>query len=164
MDEIENLKNELKKAQETVAKIEENIKELENNSYKRWRQDKDEAYYYIYDSGYIYADTEYGFETDDCHYETGNYFKTEEEAQKVLEKLKIYTKLNDLALRLNKGRKIDWKNECQSKYHIFKKNCSLFQDINSSNQHLGTIHCLDKNFLTIAEKEIGKDNLLKLFE
>lgn len=83
------------------------------------------------------------------------------------EKMKIYTQLKDLALRLNNGEKIDWENDNRAKWHIcYKNGTALGFDDNytCALQDLGQIYCLDKNFLEIAKKEIGEENLKKLFE
>ena len=102
---------------------------------------------------------------DDGSYEIGNYFRTKEEAEKVVEKIKIYTQLKDLALRLNQGRKVDWNSSVQAKWHIYyDHNDSLTTIGNYRYQDLGQIYCLDKNFLEIAKQEIGEENLKKLFK
>ena len=105
-------------------------------------------------------------EVDTCRYEIGNYFKTEEEAKKAVEKMKIYTQLKDLALRLNKGEKIDWENDDQAKYYIYYDCGKMELDYNNDwlYKKIGQIYCLDIYFLDIAEQEIGEENLKKLFE
>ena len=104
-------------------------------------------------------------ELDRASYKIGNYFRTEEEAKRAVEKIKIYTQLKDLALRLNKGKKIDWDNSAQTKWHIYYNHEDGLTTIDSySYQEIGQIYCLDKNFLNITIKEIGEKNLIKLFE
>ena len=102
------------------------------------------------------------FEIDSNRYKIGNHFQTEEEGQKMLEKLKIYMQLKDLALKLNKGKKIDW-DDTQNKYSITYNGWLRLTTVLSF-RDIGQIYCLDKNFLEEAKKEIGKKNLIKLFE
>lgn len=86
--------------------------------------------------------------------------------EKTIEKQKIYIKLKNLAERLNNGKKFDWNDIDKDKYYIYYDyaNKELRKEYNNSNQNQGTIYCLDENFLKIAKKEIGEENLLKLFE
>lgn len=96
----------------------------------------------------------------------GNYFKTEIEACKVLDKILTYKKLKDLAVKLNEGKIIDWKDDTQEKVYIYFNNAAnrLDYGFRSTYQDFGTIYCLDRNFLDKALKEIGENNLKLLFE
>lgn len=76
----------------TVTKEEfENIKnmvEAINEKYgipKRWRADDGEIYYYIDSYQRILDKTDLRHSYDDMRYEMRNYFKTEEEAQKIID-------------------------------------------------------------------------------
>lgn len=164
MEEIEELKQKLNEAVATTKQLEEKIKELEEEkNCKRWKAKYGEKYYYI-DEAIINDHYEANDITDNALYERGNYFKTQREAQIVAEKLKIYTKLKDLALRLNKGKEIDWNDDTQNKYHLYyHHDYGICKDVNLCYQHLGTIHCLDEEFDLKAIKEIGEKNLKKLF-
>lgn len=82
----------------------------------------------------------------------------------MVEKIKIYTQLKDLALRLNKGEKIDPNNSNQYKYHIYYVPSGLAITATYCYQYLGQIYCLDSDFLKIAKQEIGEENLKKIFE
>ena len=169
----------MNKLKELEKKIEELSKELEElkceldkeklsntQMNNRWRTNDGEKYYYIYGDGTI----DWGIDTNDeisvIHYDLGNYFQTKEEAEKVVEKVKIYTRLKDLALRLNKGEEIDWKNNEQPKHYIHFDNESnkLFYSYCYTCYDIGQIYFLDENFLDIALQEIGEENLKKLFE
>lgn len=86
--------------------------------------------------------------------------------EKATEKQKIYTQLKNLAERLNNGEKFDWNNSMQRKYCL----CYNYEDKELSQEfifylrQINEIYCLDENFLEIAKKEIGEENLLKLFD
>ena len=76
----------------TVAKEEfkniKNMVEAINEKYgipKRWRAEKEKEYFFITGTSEITTDEEYYSEADDGRYELGNYFKTKEEAQKVID-------------------------------------------------------------------------------
>ena len=59
---------------------------------QRWRAENNKIYYYINEIEEIYTAKEIFHPLDDSRYETGNYFKTEKEAEEVLEKLKKFWK------------------------------------------------------------------------
>ena len=170
MNEIEKLKEKQEELKREIEKLDTQINELEKKeitkSGKRWRGAKDRFYWYIESDCEVYGEYEKDDDYDNARYEIGNYFRLKEEAKKVVEKIKIYTQLKDLALRLNQGRKVDWNSSVQAKWHIYyDHNDSLITTIGDhSYQDLGQIYCLDKNFLEIAKQEIGEDNLKKLFE
>ena len=96
----------------------------------------------------------------------GLAYTTEEARDKAIFKLEIETKLKNIAERLNAGRKIDWEDKNQNKYEIYydyirkKIECRAFCYCKDQ----GVIYCLDKNFLKVAEKEIGEENLIKYFK
>lgn len=158
---------------ELENKIEQLSKELENLKCEldiekmntRWRARNSEAYYYFYSYGKIDKALDYRSEETTNRYNMGNYFRTREEAEKTIEKIKIYTQLKDLALRLNAGEEINWKNYKQAKYSIFYNSemANLLDGEAYLCQRIGQIYCLDENFLDIAKQEIGKENLIKLF-
>ena len=83
---------------------------------KVWKPRIGESFWVIDYDGYIYYLNDNklqksGFVT------IGNYFKTEEEARHMVEKLKVIKELQDFALE-NNTEKIDWKNNKQLKYFI----------------------------------------------
>lgn len=66
----------------------ENFVNLVNEKYgipKRWRAEKEKEYFFITGTSEITTDEEYYNEADNARYELGNYFKTKEEAQKVID-------------------------------------------------------------------------------
>ena len=172
---MENLEKLKKKYEELGKKIER----LENeNKNKRWRAKKGEKYYNVGEflkenlkiGEYDLEDEEFNLELNDkidnFNYKTRNYFKTKEEAENYKEKLKTYYDLMDLADELNDGEKIDWKDGNQPKYfiHFNVKNNELIQSSYYTLRFMGTIYCLNRDFLNIALKRIGKEKLKKLFK
>ena len=71
--------------EETINKIKEFV-DFVNEKYgiiKRWRAEENRKYYYVNSVDNIYATIEEKYDLDNERYELGNYFKTEEEAEKV---------------------------------------------------------------------------------
>ena len=82
-------KTEFKSIKERVEKL--------NEKYgipKRWRAERSDKYFTIFGDGEFYETTDNYLPEDVIRYELGNYFKTEEEAQKVKEELdKLWAKV-----------------------------------------------------------------------
>ena len=168
MNEIKKLKEKQEELKKEIEKLGTQIKGLEEQEKKckRWRAQEDKDYWYIDSDCEIYKEFDRNDDYDNARYIIGNYYKTEEEAEKVVEKIKIYTRLKDLALRLNKGEKIDWDNSTSAKWSIglSNSNNALQCCYAYKGQDVGQIYCLDPDFLNIAKQEIGEENLRKLFE
>lgn len=165
MNNLEQLKQELEETKNKCTEIEKKIEELEKQeSEVRWRAKENEIYCYFNDFGKIHVTGDAYYETDTDRYNLGNYFKTGEDAEKAVEKIKIYTQLKDLALRLNNGEKINWSDSTQHKWGIVLDNFkNILRCYAYIGQEVGQIYCLDKNFLKEAKQEIGEENLRKLF-
>lgn len=72
---------------EIIEKLEDVVNAV-NQKYgipKRWRAEKEKEYFFVTGTNEITTDEEYYNEADNARYELGNYFKTEEEAQKVID-------------------------------------------------------------------------------
>ncbi len=163
----QEMKEQAKKLQEELDKLNSQIEKMPDEvATERWRAKYDNTYYCIAGYGEIYNEKDYYNKTSQGYYNLGLYFKTKEEAKEYKENLLTKQKLKDLALKLNKGIKIEWGNLEQRKYLIYhdtyikelvSQSVTLMQDI-------GQVYCLDTDFLKIAEKEIGEDKLIKLFK
>lgn len=105
--------------QETIVNtLAEDWEVVEEPKIKDWEPKKGDKYYYIYHTGFIFY---YGYNEDNMDkaiISMGNYFKTEEEAQHMVEKLKVIRELQKFAHE-NNEKEIDWKNFNQCKYKIF---------------------------------------------
>ena len=168
MNEIEKLKEKQEELERDLEELGTQINELEKKeitkSGKRWRGVNDRFYWYIESDCEVYGEYETDDDYDNARYETCNYFRTKEEAEKTVEKIKIYTRLKDLALRLNEGREVNWDDSAQDKWYIYYEYNSLTTTVSYGYQDIGQIYCLDSNFFDIAKREIGEENLKKLFE
>ena len=100
-----------KKLQELQTEIDE-LKANKPTEYKRWRACDDQLYFKIDNLGDVEEIVEIGYSSDDYRYNTGNYFKTEKEA----EQHKAYL----LALQTIKddveGFAPDWENSHEKKW------------------------------------------------
>ena len=155
----EEILSEIEKTKEHLAKMEKMLKECS----ERWKPNSCDAYYYIDAFGNVLSQIETGHSSDSAFWKSYNCFKTREQAETEAEKILVRRMLEDIARRLNKGRKIDWNNDKQFKYSI----C-----INSSDNEIawdnevqyisqGVVYCLDRNFYNVAIQEIGEGRLIK---
>lgn len=168
MNKLKELENKIEELGNLVENLKREAEQAESNNPQmntRWRARGNETYYYFYSDGEIAQSKENCESTDTKRYNLGNYFKTEEEAENVVEKIKIYTQLKDLALRLNKGVNVNWR-DCRNKYSISYDTSAgkMVSYWNTRLQEMGQIYCLDSSFLDGAIKEIGEENLKKLFK
>ena len=156
----EQILEEINKAEEHIANMKKILKECE---YKRWKPKNGEKFFFI--DAWSRACCKNYKETDRCCYEyhsTYNCFKTEKEAEEEAEKISVRRMLEDIASRLNKGKKFDWSNNSQNKYYLYLwLGKELEQHIASVRLVQGVVYCLDENFLDIVIQEIGEDRLKK---
>ena len=162
MENLEELKKKYEELGQKINELENNLKNKNNRS----RVNHHCKYYYINGYAEIASDEENGFGLDEDRYNIGNYFKTKEQGEKVLSKLKIYTNLKDLADRLSEKDPVDWSDLNQYKFYIYydQRDNSLLQDSFCYTHYIGNIYCTSSRFLDEAIKEIGEEELRELFE
>lgn len=138
------------------------IKKANQNNKKRWRGEEDDHYYFISDCGEILCDYEEKFDGDSYRYQSGNYFKTEEEAEFELNRRLVYQELKDYALEHNEGE-IDWKNSEQEKWVLSYDNQIKFLGcyIRSVLSDIGQIYFSSRKIAQEAVEAIGKDRIEK---
>lgn len=154
-----NLSNLSEEEKEQLIKL---IKKANQKSKKRWRGEEDDHYYFISDCGEIICDYEEKFDGDSYHYQSGNYFKTEEAAEFELNKRLVYQELKDYALEHNE-MSFDWKNGSQLKWVIFYDDQSkcLNYDYWYTHYYIGQIYFYSKETAQEAVEAIGKDRIEK---
>lgn len=98
-----------KKLQELQAEIDE-LKANKPTEYKRWRAERSDVYYYMDDCGKCDSAYENYGNINNYRYNTGNYFKTEKEAEQHKAYLLALQTIKDDA----EGFAPDWRSD---KYH-----------------------------------------------
>lgn len=131
----------------------------------RWQPIFGQRYFYLDDGGVIRCVEWHYDDEDKFHFNTGNCFKTEQEAEEYKENLLTKQQLKDLALELNNGVEIDRKDIEQEKYYIYFDHRTLnIQQTCVYLSHYLDVYCLNNQFLTIAKDRIGEEKLIKLIE
>ena len=138
------------------------IYKLEN---KRWRAEKGEKYWFALHDGLIDFNEEENDIIDEGCYNRGNYFKTEEEAVLYDQKRVLIQQVKDIAIRLGEPTEDDWKDSDVEKFFLVFGVNPEYIDVNSTYvyKNIGSIYCLDKNFLKVCLEEIGEENLKLIF-
>lgn len=158
--------NNLEELKKKYEELEKEIERLEKEkSCKRWRAEEYDDYFCVNSFGNINRIQEQNDNNDNFAYKSRNYFKTREEAEEHLDRLNTYYDLMDLAEELNNGEKIDWDNTEQGKFSIYYEleNKKLNYTISHYVKELGSIYCLDEDFLEKAKERIGEVRLKGLF-
>ena len=154
----QELQNEINKTKEHLANMEKMLAECEC---ERWKPKNGDVFYFLNGYNEPYSNTFRGDVPENTLYKTYNCFQTREQAEAEAEKILIRRQLEDIARRLNKGKKIDW-SVYQEKYFIelcYGEDLSI--DKGTICKRQGTVYCLDETFLDVAIREIGKERLKK---
>lgn len=159
MDKEEILK-EIEKTKQHLDSLEQM---LEDCKYERWKPKKSEAYYYVSHISEVLNAVNEGVDIDVRRYKAYNCFRTKEEAELEAEKILVRRQLEDIARRLNRGRKTDWSDANQCKYYIYigMLNNHLLWGKSRLRKTEGVTYCLDSDFYKKAEQEIGTERLIK---
>lgn len=158
MSKIEELEQQAKAILEEIEKL--------KKEEKVWKPKDDEKIFIVSGNGNVesfhFCES---YNWNKGYLKMGNYFKTKEEAAKVAEKVKIYTQLKRLAEEIN-TEPIDWKGMKHNKTAIsYNHNIGALEQVTLGwTQEIGQIYCTNLDFLEIAKKRIGEENLLKLFK
>lgn len=128
---------------------------------KVWKPNKNEKYCYIGGDGDIYHTVNANLTKDDCIFSIGNYFKTDEEAEHMVEKLKVIKELQDFAFE-NRDEEIDWYDKEQDKWEISYKDsniepiCNNYYRAQAFNIYFTSLEIAKEAIKTIGEDRIKK--------
>ena len=153
----QELQDEINKTKEHLANMEKLLVKCEH---ERWEPKKGEKYWWVGGSAL-------NIMTSSCaspvHYLAYNCFKTKEEAEQEREKILVRRMLEDIARRLNNGKKPDFIKCYQKKYYLGydQVNSKITLECRTTIIAQGTVYCLDDNFLNVAIQEIGEERLEK---
>lgn len=152
----EEILDEINKTKEHLANMEKMLEKREN---ERWKPEKGEMFYYLTSYNVAIPETWNADYANAAHYNIYNCFKTREQAEQEAEKILVRRQLEDIARRLNRGRKIDWNNYEQSKHCIELYRDEIITNFYAAHKSQGTTYCLDEDFKDIAIQEIGEERL-----
>ena len=152
--------DEINKTKEHLANMEKMLEECEQG---RWEPKDGDIFYYIDTYCRVIKEQWADTPTDRIHYKKDNCFKTKEQAETETEKILVRRQLEDIARRLNKGKKPDWIKCYQKKYYLGydQVNSKITLECRTTTIAQGTVYCLDETFRSVAIQEIGEERLKK---
>ena len=142
----------------------EQEKAIEPKKYGRQRAMVGGNYYYI--GGYegdICKDIEFGYKEDNFRFSVGNYYLTEEEAEKAKRIQINIVKINDRIDELNEGWVPDWNNPKQTKHSIGFYESRLMEEVWGTLTYLSKVNACKTE--SIAHQIISefKEELEEIF-
>ena len=156
----QELLDEINKTKEHSANMEKMLAECEH---ERWKPSLNEEYFTVSYDG-VNRCININEDSLDTRYDFYNCFQTQEQAEAEAEKILVRRMLEDIARKLNKGKKIDWTRTTQVKYSLIlsstKEKQILLQDYITSLKG-EQVYCLDEKFKDVAIQEIGEERLKK---
>lgn len=155
-----NMENLSEEEREQLMKI---IKKSNGSKRNIWKPEYDEGYFYVSGYGIVGSNVWINAYIDNGYYEIGNCFKTEEEADFALEKLKVEAELRRFTEE-NNEYEIDWKDDDQEKWFMYY-NCDMKKIDIIYNTVLKT-HCIYFSSKKIAKQAIdyiGEERLKKYY-
>ena len=155
----QELQNEINKTKEHLANMEKMLADYE---YERWKPDENEKYFIVDTKGVMNCRNMNSTVSKE-HFNFYNCFQTREQAEAEAEKILVRRMLEDIARRLNKGKKINWNSSDESKYYIYLEASAdiLSFDRSIRNKIQGVVYCTNMDFLDVAIQEIGEERLKK---
>lgn len=131
-----------------------------------WKPQISEKYYYIsaYKGGAKCA-INAGDYIDSFNFSVGNFFKTKEEAEHMIEKLKIINELQKFAYE-NNEKEIDWNNFSQNKFYLIydsEVNNILVDYFSCTRTNSFNIYFTSFEIAKKAIKTIGEDRIKKYY-
>lgn len=163
MSKKEELEKTIRDLQNALDKAQEELRNL--NSYERFVPKENERYWFVDEDGDVLVDVN-DTGIDKKRIDFYNCFRTEEETEQEKEKILVRRQLEDIANRLNKGKKVDFEND-EIKYYVayyvayLGETGGLFLASNIDLQCGGVVYCLSQDFLKVAKEEIGEERLIK---
>lgn len=166
MDKIK-LEKELTELQEQINNMQKKLDKLKQIKSEekegKWKPKINKRYYFINDLGTVDWTNWCDDQIDNFRYLIGNIFRTQEEAEFCLEKIKIRSKFKDFIKERSKD--LDWgnSNSRQMKYYLYYDNKYKQIEINSCiyAKIQGVIYASDRSILQDAIKEIGEQDVKK---
>ena len=159
MTTIQELEQNISSIKEELSKLEEKLKTFKSGVGRQMPKNGDTYYFIGGTKSRACEDKWANVSSDQQRFNSYNYFKTKEEAQKEIDRRLIKAKLNEIANRLNGGQVINWDSAIQRKYYLNSDSGSLNLSFSLINKMEGTTYCLSEDFLEVAVDEIGEQVL-----
>lgn len=150
-------------SEEEREQLMKNIKKSNGSKRNLWKPNYGRKYFYINDCGGIMNSEWYDDRIDSEFYKIGNCFKTKEEAELELERIKVKTELRRFAEENNECE-FDWEDKKQEKWFMCY-NCDMKKIDIIYNTVLRThyIYFSSKKIAKQAVEYVGEERLKKYY-
>lgn len=142
--------------------IPEWLEEIKEN--KRWRAEYRKKYFYIDSCWTIWSVSEDKDTLHDYRYKSWNYYETEEQAQKALDRINAIAELNMIIDEKNEGWEPDWSNENEKKWSIFSTKWEYYTDCNCTTRNAFITNYIVSRQVSDYIIENHRDLLDKIFD
>lgn len=155
-----NMENLSEEEREQFMKL---IKKSNGSKSKMWKPKYGELFFYISGRGYIFSSMWINSYICNEYYSIGNCFKTKEEAEFALEKVRVETELRCFAEENNECE-INWADKKQEKWFILY-NCKegIINRTYAYDFCINNIYFTSEEITKQAIKSIGKERLKKYY-
>lgn len=155
----EKILQEIEETKKHLEELERLAKEEERKG--TWRPEQNEKYYYIDSSVGIEYHCNRNDNIDEWLYDIGNYFRTTEEAEFEVERLKVIQELKQFAYDFSDK---DWKNGTSDKYIMMYdvESDKIITDHWYTLKHFG-LHFESSEDIKDAIKSVGEDRIKKYY-
>lgn len=155
-----NLENLSEEEREQLMKL---IKKSNGFKSKMWKPKRGELFFYISGRGYIFSSKWINSYICNEYYSIGNCFKTKEEAEFALEKVRVETELRRFAEE-NNEYEIDWTDKKQEKWFI-SYNCKeeIINPICAYDFCICNIYFTSEEIAKQAVGYVGEERLKKYY-
>jgi hypothetical protein len=147
---IENTDELIKKNDEKIAEKQKELEVLKKQSKKRWRAEKGGKYFYVDSYGNVTIGIECKIVDNSYHYNSGNYYETQQQAERAKFETLFLQKLEDFARENN--------SDFISQYLAVN-----IERNNIIHCYVGNLDCIDKFINVKFDKETAQ-KALKLFK
>lgn len=157
----ERIKKQIENEQKAIEEIDKELKRLDS---KKWKPKIDEKYFYVDYKADFFSTQNNNFNIDKRMLSIGNYFKTREEAEFELERLKVLEELKEFSYEFSDE---EWENSAILKYQLvcfygkYNEKGIGYTGIVYS-KHNG-VYFKTKEDVKKAIKKIGEDRLKKYY-
>lgn len=156
MTKIEELNKELDELQ---AKINEVQKKIEEAKQAEWPQ-RGDKYWYMFGTGEIYDDRWCEGESDRARQSIGNVFKTEEEAEFELERLKVTAELKKFAMSREEVKRA---RDVRAVYYLCLDSDNSLYGYSECSYRTPTLYFADEHTVSEAIRAVGKDRIKQYY-
>lgn len=153
---LQEYENEIKELKERIEKLE--AEKVEEPQSKRWEPNAEELYWAVGSDGNIGSVIWDNDNYDNWQYQTGNCFKTKEEAEEYKKQIEYTARYKNYIEEHNDS--IDWCDTEQAKFYVlYGEDRIIFDDCYSFKGM--DIYASSEEIIKDAIKEIGEDNFKK---